>query len=568
MTLLCVPILVHDVAHALADAARAKQGGADLVELRIDEFFTGEGLEDAGPTDPPQVAAIVELVQRCPLPCIVTCRASAEGGGYDGPDDARVSLLERLGTLPTPPYAIDVEWSTFQRSANLRQKVKLAVQHPSQLREGVRTQLVLSLHDFRTRPPDLLRRLADMASQPAARVLKVALRARNLSDTLELLDLPGHTSLPTIALGMGDFGVASRILAPKFGGWLTFASLHSAGATAPGQPTLEELLDVYRFRALRPSTRVYGIVGHPVSRSLSPAVHNAAFGAHAVDGVYVPLPIAAFEGEADASYLHFKAQMLELIEHPRLDLAGVSVTMPHKEHLLRLAREQGWRIDAASAAIGAANTLAISPARTHAGDRASVHNTDADACADALIGVLGSLAGKRVAVVGAGGMGAAAAIACAQRGATVVLFARDGEKAKALADRLTPHLPASGAGRIVPAAMTLLARTCCDALVQCTPVGMADGPSPAGSIVPVAEMGACPTDMVVMETITSPRTTPLLAAARARGWRTIDGVAMFVRQAAVQSRLWTGRDVPEGLFERVVEEELARRARAASGPAA
>jgi 3-dehydroquinate dehydratase/shikimate dehydrogenase len=346
LALVCVPITVHEEAAALRDADLAKNAGADLVEFRIDEFFSGSG-------DEREEKTILRLVAQSPLPCIITCRAASEGGQYDGDDTDRISLYERLGTASGkgehPPRYIDCELATYTRSANLKQKVNLAVDHPAQLRD-LRTSLILSMHDFNGRPADLTRRVIQASAEPAASIIKIAYRARSLRDNLELLELPSHLSKPTIALGMGEFGLMSRVLAPKFGGFLTFASLRPTSTTAPGQPTVRELLDVYRFRSIRRATSVYGVVGWPVAHSLSPQIHNAGFEAVEHDGVYLPLPIAASD-DAEASYLSFKSTLLDLVEHPHLDFKGCSVTIPHKENLVRLAREQQWGMDETSTAM-------------------------------------------------------------------------------------------------------------------------------------------------------------------------------------------------------------------------
>src|SRR5690606_36932426 len=100
----------------------------------------------------------------------------------------------------------------------------------------VRTRLILSTHDFNGRPADLTRKILAMQAEPACAVVKVAYRARSIRDNLELFDTLSERQKPTIALGMGEFGLMSRALAPKFGGFLTFASLRDESATAPGQP--------------------------------------------------------------------------------------------------------------------------------------------------------------------------------------------------------------------------------------------------------------------------------------------------------------------------------------------
>ena len=540
-TLLCVPILVHDVPSALADAEMACDHGADMVEYRVDACFSGSG-------DESETRAVLRLVEESPLPCIITCRPTWEGGYYDGPEDARVALFERLGTSNAPPAYLDAELAAYTRSANLRQKVNLAVDHPKQGRP-VATRLILSMHDFDGRPADLSRRLSAMRAEPAAAVHKVAFRARSLRDNLELFDLLTERDRPTIALGMGEFGLMSRVLAPKFGGFLTFASLHPHGATAPGQPTIRDLLDQYRFRSITASTGVYGIVGWPVAHSLSPLVHNAGFEAVGHDGVYLPLPVAVAESGVAGSYESFKATLLELIHHPRLDFRGASVTIPHKENLARLAAET---------ACGAANTLVVERSADSSIASIAAANTDAPAAVACLEEALGAIAGTRVAVLGAGGVARAIAFALAARGAEVIVYNRSRDRA----DHLVHGVLAAG-GRASADDWAALPHARAHAFVNCTPVGMKDGPDPGGSPLPVRELASrqndpCGPRTVLMETVYTPVRTALLNDARAAGWRVIDGVEMFVRQAAAQFTAWTGHPPPLALFARLVRESLDR----------
>lgn len=216
-TLLCVPIMVQDEVSALADAAAARDAGAELVEFRIDEVFSG-ALDAHGNLDDREVGAILRIVAGSVLPCIVTCRHASEGGKYDGDDAARIALYERLGTEEVrgggdekdparragPPRYLDIEFASYVRSANLKQKVNLAVDHPRQQRD-VRTGLILSMHDFQGRPMDLLRRVSAMQEEPAARIVKVAFHARSIRDNLEVFDLLSENA----AGGGGGAGMAS-----------------------------------------------------------------------------------------------------------------------------------------------------------------------------------------------------------------------------------------------------------------------------------------------------------------------------------------------------------------------
>lgn len=88
---------------------------------------------------------------------------------------------------------------------------------------------------------------------------------------------------------MGEKGLMSRVLCAKFGGFLTFGSLEAGFISAPGQPSIIELLDLYNFRLIGSDTKVHGVIGNPISHSKSPHLYNAAFKSIGFNGVYLPL---------------------------------------------------------------------------------------------------------------------------------------------------------------------------------------------------------------------------------------------------------------------------------------
>ena len=550
MTLVCVPIMADTVEEALRDGALAVEHGADLVEYRVDVLFEdrgGERLED-------RIGRVVDLVARSGAVCIVTCRPEWEGGDYSGDDDERVALFEALGTGERPPAYIDVEFALWERSANIRQKIKLAVDHPEQKR-AVSTRLILSTHDFAGRPDDLTRRVLAMQGVDACSVVKVAYRARSIRDNLELFELLRESAKPMIALGMGEFGLMSRVLAPKFGGFLTFASLRDEAATAPGQPTIEELLGLYRFRSIGRGTRVYGVIGWPVGQSMSPLVHNAGFGAVGFDGVYVPMPV-------EGSYESLKATIGVL---QGLPISGASVTIPHKEHVNRLALEglsdRRVVLEKAARVIGASNTIAMvskdDVVTVESGSWVDVQNTDASAILDLCLTRFDPERGRigHCCVVGAGGVARAAAKMMASVCERVTIANRSVERARDLVESLTP----AGTERVcaIQAIGTeSLSEVVADLYINCTPVGMVGGPDPEGMAVQVDELGDLPSETVFFDTVYNPVETPMLRAAKARGYRVIDGVEMFVKQAAAQFELWTGETAPVALFDRLVRERL------------
>ena len=95
--------------------------------------------------------------------------------------------------------------------------------------------------------------------------------------------------VPIIGLVMGERGLISRILCAKFGGYLTFGTIDSGAVSAPGQPTIKDLLNLYNFRQIGSDTKVFGIIGKPVSQSKSPILYNEGFKSVGFNGVCVHL---------------------------------------------------------------------------------------------------------------------------------------------------------------------------------------------------------------------------------------------------------------------------------------
>ena len=252
-------------------------------------------------------------------------------------------------------------------------------------------------------------------------MVKIATTARRVADArraLDLLALGREAGVPTIALAMGEAGLLTRVLAPKFGGFLTFGALSKGRESAPGQPTVGELRDMYRLPSQTAATRVFGVIGQPIGHSKSPAIHNAALAAAGVDAVYVPLLVDDLRSFLDS-----------FGDLPGFD--GFSVTLPHKEAALALAAEA----HPVARDIGAANTLVRRPAA--AGGGFAAYNTDwlaaVDAVQDALGGCERSLKGLTTVVVGAGGAARALAFGASERGARVVVVNRTRSRADELA---------------------------------------------------------------------------------------------------------------------------------------
>ena len=175
-----------------------------------------------------------------------------------------------------------------------------------------------------------------------ADVVKVAWTARSLRDCLEAFELPGLLGVPTVALCMGPFGLPSRVLRAKFGGFLTFAALDADSATAPGQPTLSQLMDLYRFRSIDTNDR-------GVWRG------RLAGGTFQVSSLPQPSLRRTATQRGVFAFAHSRRMPRRLwppwtLGWPTLglDLRGLSVTLPHKETLASFVAERGGICDEAT----------------------------------------------------------------------------------------------------------------------------------------------------------------------------------------------------------------------------
>jgi len=465
--MICVPIVATTNARAKADMKKAA-ALADLVELRLDY------LEEAPDVD--------LLLRDRPLPVIVTNRPVREGGLWEGDETARVSFLREAVSLGAE--YVDIEHDAVGR-----------------LRERLGTRVIISYHNWGETPDDL-HAIARMLVGAGGDIIKIATLVKTACDNFRLCQLAATTGVPTIVVGMGPRGAPSRIIAGKFGSFLTFGALSRELASAPGQLTAAELANVYNYRSINRDTTVYGLIGMPVGHSLSPRIHNAAFRARSINAVYVPFEVEDFDAFARGC--------------KSLEPAGFSVTIPHKEAAFRLAD----RMDPVSERIGAINTLRLEDDGWHG------TNTDWKAALAAIKDALGEgadLAGKRILLLGAGGAARALAYGFVSEGAKVTIANRTHERAVKLARE-------AGCQVVKWADRTEVDY---DILANSTSLGM----YPAVEVSPYPRQRLRP-GRVVFDAVYNPRQTRLLEEAKGQNCTVVDGLEMFVRQAGAQFEFW------------------------------
>ncbi|MEC7500776.1 MAG: shikimate dehydrogenase [Planctomycetota bacterium] len=444
-----------------------------------------------------------ELLDNRPGPVLVTCRRERDGGKYNGSEESRLSML-RMAIAEGVEY-VDIEEDVADQIA----------------RYG-KTKRVISHHDFQRTPTDLSAIHARM-SMLDPDIVKIATLANTPSDNIQMRDLMQSTEIPTIGICMGEIGTPSRVLAGKFGAPFTYATFHAERSLAPGQLSFSEMREIYHYDQIKADTAVYAVIGDPIAHSHSPLIHNAAFHAIGMNAVYLPMRIRSEHLEAF------------LQDAPRMGICGISITIPHKEAVAKLLKQ----VDRVIVGTGAANTLLFSPTGMVG------YNTDSRAAIDSLAMRFPdgeeSLEGKTVLILGAGGAAKAVAFSLRNRGAEVVISSRTQERAQKLTEQIECRAVSWKSRHGID----------CSILINCTPVGM----HPNVDSTPFDRHYLKPS-MTVLDTVYNPENTLLIKDARSQGCVTVTGTEMFVRQAALQFRLFSGVEPPEELMRETLRRSV------------
>jgi 3-dehydroquinate dehydratase/shikimate dehydrogenase len=495
---ICISICKPTVA-ALEEAIAAAAEACQLIEVRLDCL---ESLELETGT-----SAITELLRNSTCDSILTFRPAEQGGQRELNDETRQAFWS--GAIFSESL-FDVELDVAERLNSSDSSAPLPIDW---------SQTICSQHDFSGVPRNLDQIYDRLAATPA-RILKVAVLAHDATDCLpvfRLLERARNEGREMIAIAMGMAGVATRILGPSRGAYLTYASLENGTTTAPGQISARELKEIYRLEKLDQQTQLFGIVGMPVSHSASPRIHNAAFAALAKNAVFIPFEV------------HDIQTFIKRMIGPRsreLDwnVGGLSVTAPHKSSVIE---QLDW-VEPAALEMDAVNTIVIE------GDELHGYNTDARGFVTALQKKFGDLAGARCAVIGAGGAAKASVWALKQAAAKPTLFARDATKARALAERFSVACMGLEGANFQGF----------DVVVNATPLGTAGELQDQAPVSAERLRGA----RLAYDLVYNPSETKFLREARNAGCDTLGGLAMLVAQAVEQFRLWTGDAAPEDVM--------------------
>jgi len=473
---------------------------ADLAELRVDCLDPDERL---------QIRRFPELAG---MPVILTIRRTIDGGRYSGGEGARVKLLARGLAFAKADSRMNFAYVDIEEDLDV----------PS-LEEAARTfgtRIIRSYHNTEGIINDIPAKIKSM-QRVGDEIVKIGVKVKSTSDVLQVYQAGKNCgNQDKILICMGHYGIYSRILAERFGSFLTYSSALSENeaSAAIGQFDVQELAELYRFRKISKKTKVYGIVGFPLKASVSPWFFNSVFGLEDSDAVYVPFP-------ADSV-----TDLLKLAEY--FNVQGLAVTVPYKEAVLPCLVKSSDAVKS----IGACNTVS----RIKEGWFGE--NTDYGGFSDSLLSFLDkkTLKRQKVTIIGAGGVARAVAAAVYQLKGKALILNRTPHKARKIASQYNFRW-----GGLDDNGIEIM-NEYSDIIIQTSSVGME-----GNDISDPLEIYTFSGREAVMDLIYKPEVTPFLKRAAAAGCRTINGYDMVIRQACLQYACYMGREIPKQLLSRV-----------------
>ena len=469
---------------------------ADLAELRVDCLDADERL---------YLRRFPELAG---VPVILTVRRDVDGGYFNNGEGARLKLLANGLAYANADSRFNFAYVDIEEDFNA----------PS-LEEAARTfgtRIIRSCHDLKGTIDDLSAKIKSM-KRAGDEIVKVAVSVKSTHDVLNLFRASStFIKQDKILICMGHYGIYSRILAERFGSFLTYSSVLSENVIpgAPGQMDVRELSELYHFKKITKDTKIYGVIGNPLKSSVSPWFFNTIFNLENADCVYVPFPITDIN------------DFLDLADG--LEIQGVSITVPFKETVLPYIEEKSAIVQS----IGACNTMY----RNRRGDAWYGDNTDYAGFTTSLLNFLGrkDLKRRKITIVGAGGVSRAVAAEIHKMGGKALILNRTVHKAANIASRYNFRW-----GGLDNQGIQLMSKYN-DIIIQTTSVGM-EGYDESDPL----ELYEFSGKESVMDLIYTPAQTPFLKRAESAGCKTLNGYDMVIRQACLQYANFFDREIPK-----------------------
>lgn len=467
----------------------------DLAELRVDFLTEDEQLE---------VRKFPSMIR---VPCILTIRRISDHGKYTSSEFSRTALFGRALAFANRNPEKNFAYVDFEEDFHVPSLEDAA------LAFGV--NIIRSAHKFDGPFPNIKEKCSRMR-KTGFEIPKLVFAPKNLSDITKLFkETEKFTSFEHIICPVGNLGIPARILCQKTHSYMTYTSpretlnnLKELGHTDP--ITINEM---YNFRNLNESSKIYAVTGLQLEHTSLPLLHNAGYRAHGMNSVFIPLPSTSI-----SESLQFAKQ---------IGIEGMAIEFPfNKEIMYNLEN-----FDPETAEINACNTIVYK-------DKIWIgHNTDAFGFKMAFSEFLGfsRLRGRKVAIIGAGGAAYAIAHAVKLMGGKACIFNRSISHAKALAERYGFSYAQLG----IESLPTLEKYS--NIIVQATSVGenTTDAPSKENNPIWFYQFKG---HELLFDVVYKPEETPVMKVAKEAGCRVSNGSTMLKYQAHLQFKYFTGVD--------------------------
>jgi 3-dehydroquinate dehydratase/shikimate dehydrogenase len=478
----------------------------DIVELRADYLTPDERL---------LIRRFPEMVE---IPCILTVRREVDGGLFRGGEWSRIKLI-----------AMGLAFAQTDRRRNFAYvdlENDLSVPGIEEAARTFGTRIIRSYHNMNGTDENMVEILRK-SRHTGDEIVKVAVTPHSLDDMIKIFRAAKETKdLEKVVIGIGEFGLCTRVLADRLGSQITYTSAKGESdmpIAARGQLDPKELSEFYRFKNINEETAIFGVTGFPLNITLSPLFFNTVFNSEGVNAVYLPIPAISI-----AAFLRFADE---------IGLKGASVTIPYKEAIVPYLTQKSDHVRL----IGACNTIVREEDGWHG------FNTDAMGFSNSLLNFIKAkdLKGKRVSIIGAGGAARAVAEEVHRFKGKALILNRTPIRARELADIFGFKWAA-----LDSLGVTRMERYK-DVIIQTTSVGM-DSQIDDDPI----EMYKFSGKEAVMDIIYNPQRTKCLQRAAKAGCRVLNGYDMFIRQAQAQFGFFTKRELSSRALPKTLDRVL------------
>jgi 3-dehydroquinate dehydratase / shikimate dehydrogenase len=468
--MICIPIVAPTSTGALKDMKHAS-GIADIIELRLD---------------------FIKNINKKTLKKILSKKTK------------KVIITDRKKRKDLIKEAIKLKADFVDLDISIGEKTIKEI-----IKKKKQTKIIISFHNFKKTDKKEIIKKYNQIKKLNPDIIKIVTFANSINDNIIIFNLikkAKKENRKIIALCMGKCGEISRILSPIFGAELTFGSLKEGKESAPGQITANALKNTYRINKLKnKNPKIFGLVGNPVHQSKGIIFHNRLFNKLNLNNIY----------------LNFLVEDISsFIKNYKKIISGLSITIPFKSKVINHID----KLDPITKKIGAINTV------IKKNNKLIGYNTDITGAIKAISSKT-KIKGKKVLMVGAGGVARAIGYGIIKEKGKMTILNRTAKKAEKLARELRCN--SNKLSQIKNQKNT-------DIIINATSVGM----YPNINKTPIKKQTLkkiISKKTVVFDSIYNPEKTKLLKESKQLGCNVIGGYNMFINQAKEQFKLFTGR---------------------------